>query len=102
VGPSGRKVEGLVGEEVKGVLRLRVLDKKVGVGGEGKTRRVRLRLDRGMAASPVPVVVEEAARSASATELSRSVQGTRRASGDAAQPESTAMVELELYAGLFT
>jgi len=60
VAPSGRK-DGLVGEEVKGVLRLRVLDKKVGVGGEGKTRKVRLRLDRGMAAFPAPVVVEEAA-----------------------------------------
>ena len=60
VGPSGRKDEGLVGEEVMGVLRLRVLDKKLGVGGEGKTRNVRLRLDRGMTAFSASVAVFEA------------------------------------------
>ena len=61
VGPRGRKDEGLIGEEVMGVLRLRVLDKKVGVGGEGNTRKVRLRLDRGITAFPASVATFEAA-----------------------------------------
>ena len=61
VGPSGRKDGGLIGEEVMGVLRLRVLDKKAGVGGEGKTRRVSLRLDKGITAFPVAMDAVEAA-----------------------------------------
>lgn len=88
----------MAGEKVIGVLK--VLDKKAGVGGEGKARKVNaLKLDRGMSL-PASLKVEEKFI-ALATDSSRVVQGTRLESGDAAQPASTLILELELSPGLF-
>ena len=99
MGPNGRQEEGLAGDEVMGVLR--VLDKKDGVGGERKARKVNvLKLDRGMSL-PASLKVE-ATLIALASDSSKVLQDSSVPCGDAAQPASTLLSELELYPGMFT